>query len=139
MSSGIVVGYDGSEPAKRALEAATELSRMYGEPLLLTFAYEVKRVAGEMKDYEDLLLETAKKSLAAGRATLGGAPVQVEEIVVEMSPAQGLAHLARERDARMIVVGTHGEGAIRSAVIGSTPNKLLQISDRPVLVVPTAR
>jgi nucleotide-binding universal stress UspA family protein len=139
MSSGIIVGYDGSEPSKHALEAATELAKMYGEPLLLTFAYELNRVAGEMKDYEELLLEKAKKTLADGRASLGSTTFAVEEVVVERAPGDALARLARERDARLIVVGTHGESPLRGFVIGSTPHKLLQISDRPVLVVPTAR
>ena len=36
----------------------------------------------------------------------------------------------------MIVVGHHGEGALRGALIGATANKLLHHSERPVLVVP---
>jgi nucleotide-binding universal stress UspA family protein len=36
----------------------------------------------------------------------------------------------------MIVVGTQGESPLRSALLGSIPHKLLQLSDRPVLVVP---
>jgi nucleotide-binding universal stress UspA family protein len=51
-------------------------------------------------------------------------------------PAEALAELADERDARMIVIGSHGEGPIRGAILGSTPHKLLQRSGRPVLVVP---
>ena len=58
-------------------------------------------------------------------------------MVVEQSPAQALVELADERDARLIVVGTHGESPIRGALLGSTPHKLLHISDRPVLVVPS--
>jgi nucleotide-binding universal stress UspA family protein len=38
----------------------------------------------------------------------------------------------------VIVVGTRGESPIRGALLGSTPHKLLQLSDRPVLVVPAA-
>jgi hypothetical protein len=36
----------------------------------------------------------------------------------------------------VIVVGTSGESPIRSAMLGSTPHKLLQLSTRPVLCVP---
>jgi len=49
---------------------------------------------------------------------------------------QALASAAGERDTRMIVVGTHGQGALRSALIGSTPYKLIHQTDVPVLVVP---
>jgi nucleotide-binding universal stress UspA family protein len=39
------------------------------------------------------------------------------------------------RDA-LIVVGTYDEGPFRSAILGSTPHKLLHISETPVLCVP---
>jgi nucleotide-binding universal stress UspA family protein len=57
---------------------------------------------------------------------------------VERDPAHGLVELADQRDARLIVVGTRGESAILGALLGSTPHKLLQVSDRPVVVVPSA-
>ena len=60
----------------------------------------------------------------------------VEAVIVEQAPAHALVALADERDARVIVVGTRGEGPLRGALLGSTPHKLLQLSDRPVLVVP---
>ena len=47
-----------------------------------------------------------------------------------------LLALASEREARLIVVGTYGESPLRSAILGSTPHKLLHLSEVPVLVVP---
>jgi amino acid transporter len=38
-----------------------------------------------------------------------------------------------------IVVGTHGESPLHGALIGSTPHKLMHISNCPVLVVPADR
>ena len=49
---------------------------------------------------------------------------------------EALLEVAEERDARMIVVGSYGEAPLKGAILGSTPNKLLHIADRPVLVVP---
>ena len=50
--------------------------------------------------------------------------------------AEALVEVADERDARMIVVGSYGEPPLKGMILGSTPNKLLHISGRPVLVVP---
>ena len=36
----------------------------------------------------------------------------------------------------MIVVGSFGEAPLKGIILGSTPNKLLHLTDRPVLVVP---
>ena len=35
----------------------------------------------------------------------------------------------------MIIVGSYGETSLRGAILGSTPFRLLNSSDRPVLVV----
>ena len=83
------------------------------------------------------LKDLGTKRLDGGRASWPATTAtEVEAVIVERSPAQALAELAAERDARVIVVGTRGESPIRGALLGSTPHKLLQLSDRPVLVVP---
>ena len=57
-------------------------------------------------------------------------------VLVAERPAEALVKLGAERDARMLVVGTYGESPLKGALLGSTPHKLLAISERPVLVVP---
>jgi nucleotide-binding universal stress UspA family protein len=47
-----------------------------------------------------------------------------------------LLETAREYGASLIVVGSHGEGAVAAAFLGSTALKLLHHSKWPVLVVP---
>jgi nucleotide-binding universal stress UspA family protein len=136
MSSGIVVGYDGSECAKAALRTATEVAHAYGEKVVIAFAYELNPVAGEMHDYQAALKETATKRLQEALSLAADEGVEVEGVIVERAPAQGLRELAELRDARLIVVGTRGESPLRGALLGSTPHKLLQVANRPVLVVP---
>jgi nucleotide-binding universal stress UspA family protein len=136
MSSGIVVGYDGSDCAREALRVGMEIGKAYGEPVTIAFGYQVNRMAGEVQDYAASVRELAFKQLEHGIHQAQAAGVTVEAVVVEQAPAQALVDLAAERDARVIVVGTRGEAPFRSALIGSTPHKLLHLSDRPVLVVP---
>jgi nucleotide-binding universal stress UspA family protein len=137
MSSGIVVGYDGSACAKAALRAALDVGKAYGEKVIVAFGYELNPVAGEIHDYHLALKELATKRLQEAQVLASGE--DVEAVIVEKAPAHGLVELADERDARVIVVGTHGESPLRGALLGSTPHKLLQLSDRPVLVVPSPR
>ncbi len=137
MSSGVVVGYDGSDCSKEAVRVAVEIGKAYGEKVIVAFAYEVSPVGGELHDYHLALKELATKRLEEATVLARvGDEVEVEPVIVEESPAHALVDLADERDARVIVVGTRGESPFRGALIGSTPHKLLHISDRPVLVVP---
>lgn len=139
MSSGIIVGYDGSDCAKAALRTALEVGRAYGEKVTIAFGYEVNPLGSEVKDYADALRELAHQRLAEAGEIAAEGDGTVDAVAIETAPAAALVELAAERDARLIVVGTHGEGPIRGALLGSTPHKLLHISDRPVLVVPTPR
>jgi nucleotide-binding universal stress UspA family protein len=138
MSSGVIVGYDGSDCAKAALRTALEVGRAYGEPVTIAFGYELSPVGGELHDYHAALKDLATSRLNEARELVSGeaGEVEVEVVIVERAPAQGLAELATERDARLIVVGTRGESPLRGALLGSVPHKLLHLADRPVLVVP---
>jgi nucleotide-binding universal stress UspA family protein len=138
MSSGVIVGYDGSDCAKSALATAAEVAAAYGDKLIATFGYDVNPLGGNVPEFSRALREVATQRLQeAQQIVMASAPdVELEAVIVERAPAEGLAELARERDARVIVVGTRGEGPFRAALIGSTPHKLLQLADRPVLVVP---
>ena len=71
---------------------------------------------------------------ARRRAEARGAEIEVE--LVPKRSAEALIEAAEERDARMIVVGSGSEGPLKGAILGSTPHKLLHLSQRPVLVVP---
>jgi nucleotide-binding universal stress UspA family protein len=64
------------------------------------------------------------------------AGVKAEVALIPERPVDALLSMGAEHDARMIVVGSHGEGPIKGAILGYTPYKLVQLSDRPVLVVP---
>ena len=138
MSSGIVVGYDGSECAKEAVRVAIEVGKAYGDKVVIAFGYELSPVGGELHDYHAALKELATKRLteATELASAEDGEVEVEAVIVESEPAHALVELAAERDARVIVVGTSGESPLRGALLGSTPHKLLHLADRPVLVVP---
>jgi nucleotide-binding universal stress UspA family protein len=69
-------------------------------------------------------------------ARAADAGVEAELALVAQRPVEALLAVADEHDARAIVVGTQGEHPIKGALLGSTPQKLLHLSERPVIVVP---
>lgn len=136
MSSGVLVGYDGSACAKEAVRVAVEVGKAYGEPITIVFAYELNPVAGEMQDYQAALKELAQKRLAEALELAATDGAQIDTVIAERAPADALVELASEHDSRVIVVGTRGERPLLGALLGSTPHRLLALADRPVLVVP---
>lgn len=136
MSGTVIAGYDGSDCARAAVRTAVQVSRAYGDRLVVAFAYDPSPVGGELQDYQAALDELAQQRIEEASALAATDGVPVEGVIVKRAPAHGLVALARERDARVIVVGTQGEGLIRGALLGSVAYKLLGLTDRPVLVVP---
>jgi nucleotide-binding universal stress UspA family protein len=134
--STIVVGYDASDCARAALNTAIEVAAAFGDDVHVVVAYEVNRLGGEVADLATALGERAQQivKLASDQAAGLGAEIQTE--IVEERAADALVEVADRLDARMIVVGSRGEGPLRGALIGSTPHKLMQLAERPLLVVP---
>jgi nucleotide-binding universal stress UspA family protein len=102
---------------------------------VVVFAHEVSRLGGEVRDYEEALRERGRQVLEEARAIAREGGVEIELVMRELSSAEALIAVADEHDARMIVVGSYGERPLKSALVGSTPTRLLHLSERPVLVV----
>jgi len=136
MASTIVLGYDGSPCANAALTAAVESAKAYGDGIVVAFGAGVYPI-GEDSDHLNLVRKMgddwAEEALSAIRKQ---GVDDAQAVVVDARPAEALLQVADERDARMIVVGTHGEHPLTGAVLGSVPHKLLHLSKVPVLVVP---
>ncbi len=133
---GIVVGYDGTKSAKAGLDAALDLAKDLGDPVLAVFGYGVNPMGGEVKDYSTTLKEHGEKVTAEAVETARKGGVEAEVVLTDLEGAEALISIADERDARMIVISSRGEGPITGALLGSTAYKLVHTSSRPVLVVP---
>jgi nucleotide-binding universal stress UspA family protein len=133
----IIVGYDGGDCAKAALELADSAAKAFGDRIVLTWVMESRPLGGEAHDLDEALKEMGERVTGEGADTARAAGVDVEVMLLRSdNPASGISELAAERNARMIVVGTHGESPLKGAIIGSTPHKLVQVANTPVLVVP---
>jgi nucleotide-binding universal stress UspA family protein len=76
---------------------------------------------------EERLAEAAERAAAAG--------TNAEKIVAKGPAVEGICDTATRRGADMIVIGSHGWGAMMSLIFGSTTLGVLQHAPCPVLVV----
>jgi nucleotide-binding universal stress UspA family protein len=138
--SEIIVGYDGSECSKVALEKACEMAKALGDKVVIVFGYAPGGYGGgEIPTHREAVEEIAEKVTAEAAQRAAAAGVEREVKLKPLKPLHALVEAADEGDARMIVVGSHSEAPLKSAIIGATPYKLLHYSDVPVLVVPGSR
>jgi nucleotide-binding universal stress UspA family protein len=135
----IVVGYDGSNCGNAALAAALDLAGEVGDSVVVVFGYAPPGIwGGEIADHEEAIEELGEKVTAQAKAQASARGAEIEVELVAKKASEALIDVADRREARMIVVGTVGETPLKGIILGSTPNKLLHLSDRPVLVVPAA-
>lgn len=137
--SQIVVGYDGSACGEAALAAALEIAGELGDRVVVIFGYAPPGLwGGEIAEHEEAIKELGEKLMAQAKSHAAERGAEIEVELVPKRPAEALIDAAAERDARMIVVGSFGDPPLKGMILGSTPNKLLYMSERPVLVVPAS-
>ncbi len=133
----IVVGYDGSACGDAALDSALGLAGELGDRVVVVFGYAPPGLwGGEIAEHEEAIEELGEKVMASAHGRAAEKGVEIEAQLVAKRAAEALIGVADERDARMIVVGSFGDPPLKGVILGSTPNKLLHMTDRPVLVVP---
>lgn len=133
--SALVVGYDGTDGSRAALAEAVGLARDLGDRVVVVFSFEAPRIGGEAADLDTAIEARGRTVLEEASGAAAGSGVEVEQRSMPMEPTEGLIAVADEVDARMIVVGSRGESALRGALVGSTAYRLVHLSQRPVLVV----
>jgi nucleotide-binding universal stress UspA family protein len=132
----IVVGYDGSGCGNAALDEALSLAAELGDHVTVVFGYAPPGIwGGEIADHEQAIEELGETMTAEARRRAEARGTEIDVELVPKRAVEALIEAADERDARMIVVGSGGEGALKGFILGTTPHKLLHLAERPVLVV----
>ena len=139
----ILVGTDGSGAGTAALHHALELARTTGDAVLVATVWRalqgdyglVHPSAAPLTDLLSAERSHAESVLAEATAQAEAAGVAVETLLVTGDPAEQLCKLAREREARLVAVGTRGYGTVRSLLLGSVSGAVVRKAPCPVLVV----
>ena len=136
----IVWATDGSELADRALPYVKELALANGSRIVAVHANELLRGrfggAPLIADEPDVR-EQIERQVEELKAEGFDAELKVNSGTADI--AELVAYAAAQVDADLIVVGTHGHGGLRSAVVGSVTRGLLHRADCPVLAIPPER
>jgi nucleotide-binding universal stress UspA family protein len=79
--------------------------------------------------------DRAQRALNQHRDTVISHDVRATTRLVEGNPADAIVDHAREMNAAMVVMGTHGRSGFRRFLLGSTAERVVRMSTVPVLTV----
>jgi nucleotide-binding universal stress UspA family protein len=139
MYESIIVGTDGSQSARGAVNHAARLAATTGAKLRVVCAYQPVVAGGlapEAMAHYDPHAE-AERILSETCREISGNGVDVEGHAVPGSAADALIDVADTHDASLIVVGSRGMTSARRFVLGSVPNRVSHNACRSVLIVHT--
>jgi nucleotide-binding universal stress UspA family protein len=140
----VLVATDFSEPSDTALSYGRELATRFGATLhVLHVAQSVyistfgagyyaavapdlqQQIEDEARRHLDELLVDSDKS----------GPPTVPAILTSGSPASSIVDYAKDHQIDVIVMGTHGRGALAHFVMGSVAERVVRLAPCPVLTV----
>jgi nucleotide-binding universal stress UspA family protein len=132
----IVVGYDGSQAAERALLRAADEA---GERDAVVIVTSTTQLYSAGPAAEPLLEPTADPAelLAAAKATVTARASLADVVVVarEGDPAEELLEVARAANADLVIIGRRGKDFVARTLLGSVATRVVQHAPCDVLVV----
>jgi nucleotide-binding universal stress UspA family protein len=130
----ILIGYDGTEPSRRALARAAEIAGYASSVTLVNVApplYPATR--NGIPDPRGLA--DGKRLLEEARAELARRQVRADLVEPVGDAAEGLVEAARELHADLIIVGTHDRGLVGRLIHGSVSEAVARDAPCDVMVV----
>jgi len=139
---GIVVGIDGSDNSRKALEWAVREAGLRGTSLTVLAVHQVatnywtgapEKYAADAPETE-MVRQAAEDAVQKAVSQVGGpAPASVTVRAVSGVPAREL--VAASADADLVVVGSRGGGGFARIRLGSVSNQVASHADSPVVVI----
>lgn len=140
----IIVPVDGSKISYSAVKKAAEIAKAFGSKLsLISLVAEDPFTDADfyyssaiMKEYFVQAHENAKKALSEAKTIAQEQGVDAEaEIFEGPVSAKSVAKASLEKNADLIVMGSHGRKGFQKILLGSFAQDVLSNTELPVLIV----
>ena len=148
----ILVAYDGSEQAKRAIDYASDMANSCGGTLVVLTV--VPRVtipvfpeegygatpltnAQDFGDFQEKMLAMYQMSQQEVMKDIvkNFPKIKTDAILLEGRPSATIVEQAEKNGADLIVMGSRGIGGITGWILGSTSRRVVESCTKPVLVI----
>ena len=134
----ILIGFDGSDHARRAAQIAGKLARQQtNAELFLVCAVDPIPPELGLPYMDQLMVDRtqAGEELLRSAKDLIGADLTIHDELLFGSPAESIMGVAENRKCDLIIMGTRGLGGLRGLLLGSQIQKVISLANCPVLAV----
>lgn len=134
----VVVGYDGSDSARRAVARGVRIAGPRGQVILVTVEPKMPEdsiVAEPFVERDDQPSQLLAEAHAIAARTGATGATDVRTVAREGNPADEILEAARAADADLIVVGRRGKNFLARAILGSVAVRVVELARCDVLVV----
>jgi nucleotide-binding universal stress UspA family protein len=128
----ILLAYDGTEPAVRALETTVELATRFGAFVGVISVVPIRSAVVGVEPWDDRALHADELHDAQDRLRQQG--IEPELIEPYGDPAWTIEKIAAERNYDTIVIGSRGQGSIGRFFAGSVSEHVATHSHATVIV-----
>lgn len=137
----ILIPLDGSELAKKALDHAEKLARIFGSEIVLFQVVPFMPIYGSPELITPLIIDERQKE--AVEKYLSNLAEELKEKGLKASAVVKTGHqvaveiidFAKEIGADLIIMSTHGRSGITRWVLGSVALKVLTRAETPILLL----
>lgn len=133
----ILYPVDWSPPTERVEEYLPSLLQMGGSEIIAVHvADDLGKRSGPKADVAQESIEVRKERLESLERTLQALGFQAKTYLLEEKSAfQAIKRIATEEDVSIIIMGSQGKGHVEGIIWGSVSQRIVEQSERPVLVV----
>lgn len=148
-SLAVGIAVDGSKYGRAAVKYAARHRELFGSAPSFTLIHVVPDYAGAVmadmagmalpvytpQDIDALRKKNFETAMAPARKELAKAKIDAAEVCLSGSAGDELAAYAKKKKLDILVMGSHGYGALKTAVMGSVATRVAARSEVPLLLV----
>lgn len=128
----ILVAYDGSEPARRALETAIDLAKKFAALVSVVSVVPVHPGRSPIDPWDDTAVHTAE--LLEAKAILLEAGIEPHLLQTAGNPAKTIEQIASEGSFDTIVIGSRHLNAVERFLQGSVSEHVATHAEATVII-----
>jgi universal stress protein A len=138
----ILVPIDFSDHSKRTVSHVRRTASKHNSTMYLLHVFQIpdyvvsrRQNCAEVRSQVDAAEQEARENLAAFAAELSAKGIKVQPYLRVGYPFDEIVLMAHHFNVDLIIIGSHGRGAISRLLVGSTAERVVEHAPCPVLVV----